>query len=34
MFHVTAVMITFPAKYKLRSMNFVLHEPPKGEQLR
>ena len=24
------VMITFPAKYKLRSVNFVLHEPPKG----
>ena len=28
------VMITFPAKYKLRSVNFVLHEPPKGWQLR
>ena len=28
------VMITFPAKYKLRSVNVVLHEPPKGWQLR
>jgi len=24
------VLITFPSKFKVRSVNFVLHEPPKG----